>query len=116
MQGEDRRGNGEGFWTARKVRQGCPLSPLLFNLMIADIEEKTGRVKWGGVRLSKEKVYTLAYADDMVLMAEGEDEMRSLIERLEECLDKKRLELNPNKTTTMRFKQEGGRIGRKVWR
>lgn len=39
---------GEKFWTARGVRQECPLSPLLFNVLIADMEEVMGKVKWGG--------------------------------------------------------------------
>lgn len=35
----------ENFWTAREVRQECPLSPLLFNIMMADLEETMGRVR-----------------------------------------------------------------------
>lgn len=36
---------GKGFWTARRVRQGCPLSPLLFNILLADIEEEMGECR-----------------------------------------------------------------------
>ncbi|XP_024868251.1 trichohyalin-like [Temnothorax curvispinosus] len=36
---------GEVFWTGRRVRQGCPLSPILFNVLLADLEEEMGRVK-----------------------------------------------------------------------
>lgn len=63
---------------ARRVRQGRPLSPLLFNILIADLVEEIERMKWGGVRLGDRRVYTLVYADDMVLIVEKEDEMRSM--------------------------------------
>ncbi|KAL6419709.1 hypothetical protein ACFW04_013673 [Cataglyphis niger] len=45
-----RRGEdlGTGFWTGRGVRQGCPLSPHLFNLITADMEEVISRGGWGG--------------------------------------------------------------------
>lgn len=33
--------------------------------------------------MGEERIYTLAYADDIVLMAEGEDKMRNMLERLE---------------------------------
>jgi len=107
---------GKEFWMARGVRQGCPLSPLLFNLLIADLEEEMGKVRWEGVRLGGKTLYTLAYADDIVLVAEDEGEMRSMIERLEAYLDGKGLELNREKTKVMRFRRGGGRMGRASWR
>jgi len=107
---------GDNFWTGRGLRQGCPLSPLLFNLLIADIEEVRRRVKWGGVKIGEKKVYTLAYADDIVLMTDREEEMRSMVERLERYLDEKGLELNVGKTRIMRFRKGGGRLARWTWR
>jgi len=107
---------GENFWTGRGLRQGCPLSPLLFNILMADMEEELGRVKWGGAELRGRKIYSLAYADDVVLLAEKEEELRSMIERLEGYLDRKRLELNVRKTKIMRCKRGGGRSSKVTWR
>lgn len=86
---------------------------MLFNLLLTDAEEFLGRVKWGEVRIGERRLYSLAYADDIVLMAEGEDEMRSMIGRFEEYLEKKRLELNTSQTKVMRFKRKGRRLNKK---
>lgn len=68
---------GENFWRVRGLRQRCSLSPLLFNVLTAVVEEEMGKVRWGGVRIGKRR----QYADNMVLVAEGEDEMRSIVKR-----------------------------------
>lgn len=105
---------GENFWTARGVRQGCPLSPFLFNIMIANVEElrKGG---WGGVRLGEVKIYSLAYADDMVLLAKSEEGMAHMLGKLESYLDGKRLEINVEKTKVMRFRKGRGRLKKANW-
>jgi hypothetical protein len=89
---------------------------MLFNILLAYLEEEMGKVKWGGIRLGKGRVYSLAYADDLVLLAEGEDEMRSMIGRLESYMDKKDLEINTGKTEIMRFRRGGGKIEKRDWR
>lgn len=48
------------FLDSKGKKQECPPSPLLFNLLTANMKEKNGRVKWRGVRLRGERVYTLA--------------------------------------------------------
>jgi hypothetical protein len=61
-------------------------------------------------------VYSLAYTDDVVLVAEKEEEMRSMLERLESYLDGKGLELNTRKTKVIRFRKGGGRRKKREWR
>lgn len=107
---------GEGFWTVRGVRQGCPMSPILFNLVLADLEEELRKVKWRGTRIGEERVYSLLYADDMVLIAEKEEEMKSMLERLEGYIDRKGLEINVEKTKIVRFNRGRGRRKRIRWR
>lgn len=38
------------------------------------------KVTWGGVKLGEERIYTLAYADNMILLTDNEEEMRRMIE------------------------------------
>ncbi|XP_072761238.1 uncharacterized protein [Anoplolepis gracilipes] len=82
-----------------------------------DLEEELGKVKWGGVVLEEERIYTLAYADDLELVAEEEEGMRSMMDRLERYMDRKGLEVNIGKTKIMRFRRgRGGRKSKRSWR
>lgn len=53
------------FWTTKGVRQGCPLSPTLFSLYTADLEEQLKRGQAGGITIRRVKIWTLVYADDI---------------------------------------------------
>lgn len=54
------------------------IAAIYLAIYIADLEEMMGKVKWGGLKLGEKRIYTqAAYADDIVLLAEEEDEMRS---------------------------------------
>ncbi|XP_043263006.1 uncharacterized protein LOC122403516 [Colletes gigas] len=110
------RVGGEGFWTTKGLRQGCSLNPILFNMLIADVEEEFRKGRWGGVEVGGRRICTLAYADDLVLLAREEEEMESMIRRLEGYLEKKRLEINVGKTKVMRFKKGGGGERKMDWR
>lgn len=74
-----------------------------------------GKVKWGGIRLGEGRIYTLMYADDIMLLAENEDKMRSVIERLEEYLRKKNLGLNTEKTKITRFRKGRWKVEKRKW-
>lgn len=75
-----------------------------FNCMVADIEEYLRKGRWGGVKLG-ENIFTVA--DDIVLLAEEEEEMKCLIKRVEKYLNEKRLELNREKIKIVRFRKGG---------
>lgn len=78
---------------------------MLFNLLIANMEGEMEKVRWGGIEFGGRKEYS--YADDVMLLAEEEDEMKSIIKRLEGYLEKKRFKLNLKKTKVMRKGKEG---------
>lgn len=76
---------------------------------MAHLEEEMRRGEWGGVRLKGEKIYTLAYADDVMLLAEEEDDIRAMVARLERYVRKKGLEVNARRSKIMKFKRDGER-------
>jgi len=63
---------------------------LLFALVIADVEEE---MKKGQVWIRKNRIWTLAYADDLVLLAKNEESMKETMKRLERYLRNKNLQL-----------------------
>ncbi|KAJ3660703.1 hypothetical protein Zmor_005141 [Zophobas morio] len=79
----------ESFYTNRGVRQGWPLSPALFAAYLGDIDEMFSKAQTGGMVVGKEKVCSLAYADNLVIVAKKREEMKALIKSLEKYVKKK---------------------------
>ena len=67
------------FKTGKGVRQGCILSPRLFNLHVGYITQNAGLDKTqAGIKISGRIIKNLRYADSTTLMAESEEELKSL--------------------------------------
>ncbi len=105
----------DSFESGRGVRQGCPLSPLLFNLFIADLEEWLRGNQDGGTVMGNFKVWLIEYADDMVLVAEEPKQMQGMLYSLGRYLEKKGLELNYEKSKIQIFKKGGKRAKAERW-
>jgi hypothetical protein len=107
---------GEWFETTKGVRQGCPLSPLLFTIYVADVDEMLKKAQAGGVVVGREKVWSLAFADDMVIVAKSEREMKEMMRNLEKYVRKKKLEVNVEKTKMMVFSKRKRKNEESEWK
>jgi len=79
---------------------------LLFALVIANVEEEIKKEQVGGVWLGKNRIWTLAYADDLVLLAKNEESMKETMKRLERYPRNKNLQLNAEKSKMLCFRRE----------
>ena len=84
------------------VRQGCTLSPCLFNLHAEYIMINSGLDEaQAGIKIARRNVNNLRYADDTTNMAESEEELKSLLMKVKEESEKVGLKLNIQKTKIM---------------
>ena len=92
--------HGTGWFQIRKaVCQSCILSPFLFNLYAEYIMQNAGLVEaQAGIKISGRNINNLRYADDTTLMAESEEELKSLLMKGKENVG---LKLNIQKTKIM---------------
>ena len=95
-------GTMDWFQIGKGVRQGCILSPCLFNLY-AEYIEGNARLDeaQGGIEISGRHTNNLRYADDTTLMAKSKEELKSLLMKVKEENEKAGLKLSIQKTKIM---------------
>ena len=99
-----RTGHGTTDWfqIGKEVGQGCILSPCLFNLYAEYIMKNAVREEvQAGIKIAGRNISNLRYADDTTLMAEHEEELKSLLMKVKEESEKVGLELNIEKVKIM---------------
>ena len=92
---------GKWFRTTVGVRQGCLLSPTLFNIFLEQImsdalEEHDGKVSIGGRNMNN-----LRFADDIDALAEEEQELEALVKSLDKTCTRYKMEISAEKTKLM---------------
>ena len=85
----------------KAVRQGCTLSPCLFNLYAEYMRNAGLEEAQAGIKIAGRNINNLRYADDTTLMAESEEELKSLLMKVKEKSEKVGLKLNIQKTKIM---------------
>ena len=90
------------FQIGKGVRQGCILSPCLFNLYAEYIMRNAGLDEAQAVvKIARRNIDNLRYADDTTLVAESEKELKSLLMKVKEESEKVGLKLSIQKTKIM---------------
>lgn len=84
------------------VRQGCPLSPRLFNLYTDEISRHR-TIENAGFRVNGKKISNISYADDKVMIAETPQQLQRMVYRLELESEKYGMKINAMKTKIMRI-------------
>ena len=86
----------------KEVRQGCILSPCLFNFYAEYIMRNAGLEETqAGIKIAGRNINNCRYADDTTLMAESEEELKSLLMKVKEESEKVGLKLNIQKMKIM---------------
>ena len=77
------------FKTGKGLHQGCILSPFLFHLYAEYIMRNAGLEEaQAGIKVARRNINNLTYADDTTLMAENEEELKSLLMKVKENSEK----------------------------
>ena len=94
--------NNRRFQIGKGIRQGCVLSPCLFNLYAEYImrNARLGEAQ-AGIKIAGRNINNLRYADNTTFMAESEEELKSILLKVKEESEKVGLKLNIQKTKIM---------------
>ena len=95
-------GTTDGFQIGKGVHQGCILPPCLFNFYAEYIMRNAGLEEaQAGIKVAGRNIYNVRYTDDTNVMAESEEELKSLLMKVKEESGKVGLKVNSQKTNIM---------------
>ena len=95
-------GTKDWFQIGKGVRQGCILSPCLFNFHAEYIMRNAGLDEaQAGIKIARRNINNLRYADDATLTAESEEELKSLLMKVKEESEKAGLKFDIQKMKIM---------------
>ena len=92
---------GEWFRTTVGVRQGCLLSPTLFNIFLERIMSDALEEHYGKVSIGGGNITNLRFADDIDALAEEEQKLEALVESLDKTCTRNKMEISAEKTKLM---------------
>ena len=92
---------GKWFHTSIGVRQGCLLSPTLFNIFLEEIMNEALEAHTGTISIGGRTITNLRFADDIDGLAGGEEELVTLVKKLDEASTKYGMEISAEKTKLM---------------
>ncbi|XP_077277120.1 uncharacterized protein LOC143905535 [Temnothorax americanus] len=95
------------FYITKGVRQGCVLSPMLFNLYIAEIRKVLEERNIGGIQLRDVRVWSLEYADDIVFLAKNREAMLDIMDTVRKFFRERKMILCTDKTKMVVFNRKG---------
>ena len=111
-------GTTDWFQIGKGVCQGCILSPSLFNFYAGYIMKNAGlEDAQAGIKIAVRNINNLRYADNTILMAEREEELKNLLMKIKEESEKASLKLNIQKAMiTASSPTTSWQIEQKIWK
>ena len=108
-------GNTEWFDVDVGVRQGCVISPMLFDVFVDQLAREVKALKLG-VEAGAERLALLLYADDIVVLANSVEELQRMMKAVEGFCKRWRLQVNMSKTKVVEFGARGVGKAKVYWK
>src|SRR6218665_2221199 len=87
----------------RGVRQGCPLSPLLFNIYIEELVREAVEDLEDGIKVGGRRIKALRFADDQAMVAKSQKGLQTMMDRLDRTSREYGMKINIKKTKVLKI-------------